>query len=819
MHENNIEMLLKEVQRLVNYEAEILSNIKTTPGLIGDKKSTGTLNPTNIDHYLESLHTEAEKLARKEMVVAVVGNMKAGKSTTINAIVGTELLPNRSAAATSLPTLIRHVAGQTPVLHFSKNTPLNELLLDFRRGKSPEQQQQLEQLKGETNTRDLAEFIDSDKLFEELYHGEAAIHEFLKLLNELPRQARALGFEFPFEQYANMHDLPVIEVEFEHLRGQQGGLGSLALLDTPGPNEAGQTHLRPILEKQLREASAVIGVLNFTQLDADHAYDFHQQLKSVIDTTGDRLYLLLNRFDEHTRNDPPKDEIIAHIAQKIFAGDITENRIFPTAAISAYLSQRASSYLSRGQELPNPEAPGHGWVEEFLEKGFGTFWEDYINDIDMLASRASKVWDKSGFNEPLQRVIKTAHNQAIYELTRAAADRVGSYAEVISTFVDARSEGLKRQAEDLKQHIDQLEQDIAAFKTLETTAERHLNQALQDFDKEMNQQLAQAQKNVAGAIELYTSDTKAEHNKLLAIAKQALDNDQPIPEVVTVALGDEIEKLFDKERKKGWETLFDKMLGKQANHEFTDAGLIEYSTHDKAQAYARSLEQLTEEKFIETREQMSAATRQLVSELEQTIQCQVVADSQQLLDSINNRLQNDGFTLHFNVPLHVGLGDTRIDVGKLEQGIDEKHETKRELRRQDSLWGGIKRGIDFFDAEWGYDDVLVKKTTYIINRDNIRRVAVEAVTRQVEQWREQASESITEPLNDAVQQFFEELALKIEGVRADLQQGIDDGKKSQQQQRELLEALAQLRAPSAHLKEDADFVAAQVNATAGGAHE
>lgn len=38
------------------------------------------------------LNNELRKISRLEMVLAIVGTMKAGKSTTINAIVGTEVL-------------------------------------------------------------------------------------------------------------------------------------------------------------------------------------------------------------------------------------------------------------------------------------------------------------------------------------------------------------------------------------------------------------------------------------------------------------------------------------------------------------------------------------------------------------------------------------------------------------------------------------------------------------------------------------------------------------------------------------------------------
>lgn len=76
-----------------------------------------------------TLNNELRKITRLEMVLAIVGTMKAGKSTTINAIVGTEVLPNRNRPMTALPTLIRHTPGQKePVLHFSHVAPIDTLM-------------------------------------------------------------------------------------------------------------------------------------------------------------------------------------------------------------------------------------------------------------------------------------------------------------------------------------------------------------------------------------------------------------------------------------------------------------------------------------------------------------------------------------------------------------------------------------------------------------------------------------------------------------------------------------------------------------------
>lgn len=74
--------------------------------------------------------------------------------------------------------------------------------------------------------------------------GAEPIFHCLKSLNDLVRLSQALGVEFPFSEYAAIEHIPVIEVEFVHLAGLDAHLGQLTLLDTPGPNEAGQPHLQ-----------------------------------------------------------------------------------------------------------------------------------------------------------------------------------------------------------------------------------------------------------------------------------------------------------------------------------------------------------------------------------------------------------------------------------------------------------------------------------------------------------------------------------------------------------------------------------------------
>ncbi|WP_097474952.1 antirestriction protein [Escherichia coli] len=175
------------------------------------------------------------------MVLAVVGTMKAGKSTTINAIVGQEILPNRNRPMTSVPTLIRHVPGKTePVLHLEHIQPVRNLLITLQEKlATPAGQQVAQTLQQTGDTRELLDILTDDGWLKNEYHGEEEIFTGLASLNDLVRLAAAMGTEFPFDEYAEVQKLPVIDVEFSHLVGMDACQGTLTLLDTPGPNEAG----------------------------------------------------------------------------------------------------------------------------------------------------------------------------------------------------------------------------------------------------------------------------------------------------------------------------------------------------------------------------------------------------------------------------------------------------------------------------------------------------------------------------------------------------------------------------------------------------
>lgn len=321
MHEINIENLKDEAQRLLQVEITLLDKMKNEHGIITDAHSgeSQTFDSNSIIKSIEVLQGEKAKLDGLEMVLAVVGTMKAGKSTTINAIVGTEVLPNRNRPMTALPTLIRHTKDQTePVLKLENNRPINELIDRLNQAIISQQgKERLKQLERDSDMDDLLKHIQEKKQFGTIYRGTDDIYWLLKSLNDLVRLSKKLDIDFPFSDYDEIHELPVIEVEFSHLKEMQNSKGRLTLLDTPGPNEEGQQHFSPMLKEQLSKASAVLVVLDFTQLKSDADAKVRKEIEKVSNLIDGRAYVLVNKIDQKDRNSDTEEKIKSIITQDL----------------------------------------------------------------------------------------------------------------------------------------------------------------------------------------------------------------------------------------------------------------------------------------------------------------------------------------------------------------------------------------------------------------------------------------------------------------------------------------------------------------------
>ncbi|HAT8005725.1 TPA: clamp-binding protein CrfC [Citrobacter koseri] len=506
MYTQTIYELSQEAERLLLLSLEHLRLLQQLPvaSLDGVAQEDGEGNENTRPQHVSgrdveaqhgTLNNELRKITRLEMVLAIVGTMKAGKSTTINAIVGTEVLPNRNRPMTALPTLIRHTPGQKePVLHFSHVAPIDTLMQTLQQRMQACDRQHLTQvLEIDKDMNALLQRIEKGVAFERHYLGAQPIFHCLKSLNDLVRLSKALGVDFPFAAYAAIEHIPVIEVEFVHLAGLENYPGQLTLLDTPGPNEAGQPHLQKMLNEQLARASAVLAVMDYTQLKSISDEEVRQAIAAVGKSVP--LYALVNKFDQKDRNSDDEEQVRALISGTLMNGSITPGQIFPVSSMWGYLANRARHELRVHGRLPDHQE--QRWVQDFAEAALGRRWRSAdLDDIEHIRHAADLLWEDSLFEQPVQRLIHAAYANASLYALRSASHKLLNYAQRAREYLDFRYHGLTVAHDALQVNISRVEEDMRQLQVSQDRVSDEVGHEVERMMEAANTFLSQQQADI-----------------------------------------------------------------------------------------------------------------------------------------------------------------------------------------------------------------------------------------------------------------------------------------------------------------------------------
>lgn len=478
MREHMTEAARREVIRLIyEQKQKLLEELLQTPYLLKSNKQDQqqrNLNREDIEQWLEILNGEAYKTERLEVSFAVVGTMKAGKSTTINAIVGTEVLPNRNQPMTTLPTVIRHCPGKRePELTFPNPGPFNEIIDKLKEElQLKKQAQELDSMafcSTEDGRRLIGRILDGSLgHIRRTYTGIEEIYFFLKSVNDIWRLASsediAIDMDQYLDEYDEIHEFPAIDIEFFHLRDQQSeqNQGQFTLIDTPGPNESGQPFLKHIMQEQLAKASAVLAVLDYTQLNAEADAEVRKALEQVAGVNDHRLFVLINKFDQKDRNGMDAEALKAYVVKNLFAGSVEQEQVHPVSSMYGYLANRALYELSAAGRLPDYCL--HPWVEDFGRLALGACWETEIEDAEEVEYRALKLWRNSLFDSPLTEVIKKGSENAALISLKSAVAKMLDFDKKIMEGLQVRQTALNTDIKIVEEHIKCLEQDVRLVK-------------------------------------------------------------------------------------------------------------------------------------------------------------------------------------------------------------------------------------------------------------------------------------------------------------------------------------------------------------------
>lgn len=664
-----------------NVDVLKIETIKTIDHLIKLMKNTKTL-----DSEAGVLENEKLKIIHNDFIVAIVGTVKSGKSTSINAITGQEIMPNRNSAMTTIPTLVTHTIGEKiPKLKLSNIDPIIELINNVK----------VELSKNEYNCilfdiKDQKQFlnaINQKDLFAKEYIDKDEIFDFLKFLNDLMRVAKDLNIKPPYDYFVNIADLPRVEVEFYFLQNKQNAQNvRLSLLDTPGPNEYKQNdYLEQVFNDQVKRASVVMLILDYPSISSVSSGKILEEVAEVEKLIGkDNIFILANKYDQKTSKDASYEDAKKEIANKL-DNKIDLEHIFLVSARDAFFANLGLKEIAENGKI-SASLP---WASDFGNIILGEFWEEDINDNARVIKYCEKKWEKSNFDEPLEKVITHGYNNSAIQLIRSVIHKLNLTSRVTKNILNTKLTSLQKDMSELNNDIKSLHENVEKLTHVKENLKATINSELKyikiDIDNGIKSKLLSTRN---GMNAFFTGSTDAEEG-----------TDRGVFLNEFLKLNSKNELLLNN---------------------FIDRGELSFSSKEQANEFLNILQKMFKNSikdiYIESENSLKQKLQfNLIPKINDSISM-MLGD---LIDTIKSKVSKE---INIDIP-EISLnkdGTLSCSIGM--NSVQEKGITKNERVEKSYIGAGIVkfiRNLLPIGDSWIYENKEISDSSYIINRDNI----------------------------------------------------------------------------------------------------
>ncbi|MCW6037599.1 dynamin family protein [Spirulina subsalsa FACHB-351] len=340
--------------------------------------------------------------------VAVIAAMKAGKSTFLNALIGSDVLASETEACTVCRTDVKPIPPTA-----------SPCLLEYREGHS--------------EPVAVAE-------------GESFLirHHFL----ERNHLIRATGNRDHTTRFELHHPIAAIQ-DLPSLQG-------FTLVDTPGPNEWKSAGLDSISLKQtaleaLRNCDVILFILDYCSFkdntNSELLQDLIQQRSEFLTRNRGVIYFILNKIDRQTEEDRPIAHVVDDLRRTLNEFGIPNPIIYPASAWQGLLSKLIAQGIATESHLKD------------FKHFFSARYAKETEDGDLMIPSPKKIAPQALQDSLIpiieKSVVQDVVNNSGWNLLRDVLAKLDKSAKEVEDILNARISGWKIEIKPLRQRMEE----------------------------------------------------------------------------------------------------------------------------------------------------------------------------------------------------------------------------------------------------------------------------------------------------------------------------------------------------------------------------
>ena len=386
------------------------------------------MDKLNIDKLANAIKDAQDN----NLIVSIVGTMKAGKSSLLKNIFGYNITPSRNSACTSIPTWFEYAPHlKQPRLEISEDFNENmqrglELVRTLIRDKTLKTVQSKKEVNSIPQVKAILKKIQEESLDELLRlpaEGDSEqILNYLEKVNDYHRVFSILKIGG-----ITITNYPKIFTPFAGI--SKPFKGTCTFIDTAGRDDTSASKSNNDgFDEVLNRSQKTFLIVNF--LRDIGASEFENNIKPLCQTIinqrdKNNLIVVVNQIDGRGSKSDTTTEQIVELFQTEF--DITPKQIIEVSALKASMSSDVRRDLSiYYPSVPLKQIPS---VQKLAQKAYGVLnWEQFLdkdNSLDEVRNFADKIWKESGFVplvEAIQTMIEESEKNTVSAALKAAED-------------------------------------------------------------------------------------------------------------------------------------------------------------------------------------------------------------------------------------------------------------------------------------------------------------------------------------------------------------------------------------------------------------